>query len=245
MLGSVPQFASAQQQLNKYNFNQVVKNVEKLTSNARWHTRGDAALGLFEGPTSLAMRFPSIDTDQRESGAVLMVDDSGRFNPGTRNVEIRVNIRLDESLADNGKNTDPTAPFYVNVTDVNDDASRQGMNIVQKGLFSQGGQWKLQIDPVAGRNNRRQELACSDAPPANFDVPHINIFDGDWKFVKCEKDESSIKLTVDGVSNTVPANLGSVENDADVHIGGRIQSNGLINDQFHGDMDNLNIDMDP
>ncbi len=224
-------------EVNRYNFDQVVKNTNNSNFNASIYTIGDeATLGLFRnGTQGLAMRFPAMDTNPDTDGALLEIKDNGsdRLDPGTENMQIQVSVRLDPSLADNGIGTS------------------QGMNIVQKGAFADA-QWKLQID----RNNGVQVLGCRFAQAnaasgsaeeafatlvASGNNADVNLFNGSWRTIRCRRDGNTVTLSVGNNVNQAFGNLGSISSDEDVNIGGLRRNNDLVNDQYHGEMDNLII----
>lgn len=225
--------------VNKYKFDQVVKNLNNSGTNASFYTIGnEASLALFSnGNQGLAMRFPPMDTNQDTDGAILEVSGDGeRLDPGSENMLIQVNVRLDPSLVDN---------------DV--EGLKQGMNIVQKGAFKDA-QWKLQIDRRA--SDGAQELGCRFAEAEGTQAAgteafakmvvsginaQVNLFDGKWRTIKCSLNEGTVTLSVGGNESQDYANLGPISNDKDVNIGGLKRANGLVNDQFHGEMDNLII----
>lgn len=244
--------ASAQNNVNKYNFDQTVQNTinpfpDEPRSNASFYTYGTkAALGLFRnGNLGLAIRFPPIDTVKATDGAILEIADTpeGDLDPKLKDMLIQVNVRLDPSLVANGA-----------------DDRAQGMNVIQKGHFGED-QWKVQIDR---KGNGDQVLSCRFAPAgAGVNGPReakaklvvsgpnavINLFNGHWRGIQCLRKADMVTLVVGQQRDTQSAeqSIGSLDSAAPVSIGGRQITNdnqgeqGQINDQFHGDMENLII----
>jgi len=247
------------QEVNRYNFDQIVKNNNNNNTTARFYQVGDdSALGLFRNDgQGLAMRFPPLDTNSDTDGAILEILDEGsegRLDPGFEDMEIRVNVRFDPSITANSGPNDPNeSEMY--------DVQNQGMNIVQKGIFDDA-QWKLQIDRSGGRQRLGCRFAQPNAPagssmeafpklivsgnnPTN-DPNIIDLFNGAWRTIRCTRQGDTVTLRVGNAidSETATDGLPFFETDADVHVGGLINGDELINDQFHGDMDNLIITID-
>jgi hypothetical protein len=112
-----------------------------------------------------------------------------------------------------------------------------GSNVMQKGTWSAGSQWKLQVDGHAGRpscalvgtGSRRVHLAT--APQS--------IADGRWHQVTCERSGTVLRIVVDGstrAQTNVPAGL-AVRNSTPLRVGGNTA--GVGGDRFHGAVDNV------
>jgi len=114
------------------------------------------------------------------------------------------------------------------------DETTSGSNIVQKGRFgTDGGQWKLQVDSLAG------EPSCvvrSGAEPLIV-RSSVAIADSSWHRVECHRDASGLSIRVDGILDRVLGATGSVDNDWPLRIGS--PGVGPNDDQFHGRVDDV------
>lgn len=117
-----------------------------------------------------------------------------------------------------------------------------GSNLVQKGHFdTSGGQWKLQVDDgvpscrISGSRDGRKVAAMVAGP---------SIAGLGWVLLRCERRGSSLTISVDGGAPvTAPGNAAMViANDTEVTIGGRV-AGGSDNDQLHGDLDRVMVDI--
>lgn len=118
-----------------------------------------------------------------------------------------------------------------------------GSNIVQKGLFDTlGGQWKLQVDNLAGRPSCIvQGMFNGQRVLANVEAS-VSIT-GSWHSITCRKTDTYVAIEVDGVERgRASVQVGTVSNDAPVRIGAKNLKDG--NDQFHGTLDNVFFDLD-
>jgi hypothetical protein len=112
-----------------------------------------------------------------------------------------------------------------------------GANVVQKGYSVGGmGQFKLQVDHRLGHpscvlaNGQRRIFRAE---------PWLDVADGRWHNLACNRNGDRLSLTVDGVERAtvrVPASL-SIANAEPLRVGGKGLSNG--NDQFAGSIDNV------
>jgi hypothetical protein len=115
----------------------------------------------------------------------------------------------------------------------------EGSNVVQKGLSMSGTQYKLQVDGFDGRPS------CVISGGQGIYVAHttLGIADGTWHRLACERDGAVLSLFVDDVNvgNTlIPAGL-SIVNDLPLRVGGK--GHGPFNDQFHGTVDDVFVDI--
>lgn len=116
------------------------------------------------------------------------------------------------------------------------DATTTGSNLMQKG-FARGrqGQWKLQIDDLAGRPS------CVLVGRGSDDIHQVMsivaVADGLWHTVSCVRQASSLMITVDGAEQgrtSLPAGL-FILNAAPMRLGAK--SLRPDNDQFFGALD--------
>src|SRR5689334_2653685 len=109
------------------------------------------------------------------------VKDSPSLKPGTADFSVTVHVRFD------------TAPS----------ATVGDYDLIRKGVASTtGGEWKIEIFPG---NNLTSPAFCLFKDTAK-NVANIrgtkNLADGAWHTITCAKTASSIKLTVDGATQT-------------------------------------------
>jgi hypothetical protein len=120
------------------------------------------------------------------------------------------------------------------------DQTTTGSNIVQKGRFgSAGGQWKLQVDSLAGepscvlRSGDDQLIARSS----------VSIADSAWHDVVCRRDREGLTIRVDDTVDRVDGRTGSVSNQWPVRVGS--PGVGDDDDHFHGRVDDVFLRIDP
>lgn len=120
------------------------------------------------------------------------------------------------------------------------DQTTTGSNIMQKGRFgSAGGQWKLQVDNLAGepscvlRSGDDQLIARSS----------VSIADSAWHHVVCRRDQDGLSIRVDDTVDRVDGRTGSVSNQWPVRVGS--PGVGDDDDHFHGRVDDVYLRIDP
>jgi len=172
-------------------------------------------LSLVPQGSGLAVEYPDRCTLQRERDcprAILEGDRDDALNPGTRPLRYGASIMMTHAdLAD-------------------------GANVLQKG-YSVGGvsQFKLQVD------HRQGHPSCVIASRARIyrAEPLIDVADGVWHDVSCDRSANRLAIIVDGVERAavpVPPSL-SIANAEPLRIGGKGANRG--NDQFAGRIDNV------
>ena len=158
--------------------------------------------------TSPAIAFPA------SGSAVIQVPDAPNLNPGTQDFTISTLVKVTSGQV------------------------TSGANLMQKGVFADPAQWKLQLD--GGKPGCRIAGTDSAGNPAaavllNTDV---SIADQGWKFVQCKRRGDVLSLIVG--ADTVDTDTGATMNissTAKVNVGAK--GAGLTNnDQFRGEMDN-------
>ncbi len=151
--------------------------------------------------------------------AVLEALDSANLNPGPRTLRWGASVLLA---------ADQTTP---------------GSNLVQKGFSTGSGQFKLQVDGVAGRPSC--VLVGSAGPTIYLAKAAVSVADGAWHTVVCDRSGPLLTVAVDGVEQghaQVPADL-SVDCQDTLRIGGKGTSPN--NDQFSGALDDVFVDIGP
>ncbi|GLZ79705.1 hypothetical protein Afil01_45120 [Actinorhabdospora filicis] len=150
--------------------------------------------------------------------AVLKIAASERFNPGARDFAIEVLVRLDP-----GERT-------------------HGENVIQKGHYDGGqGQWKMQVDE--GLPSCR--IAGSRAGAHVAAIALGGSIEGmGWVRVRCERSGNLLTLTVGDLPPVYAPGDASmlIANDDELTIGGRLPG-APDNDQFHGDVDGVRLEL--
>jgi hypothetical protein len=115
----------------------------------------------------------------------------------------------------------------------------EGSNVLQKGLSASGTQYKLQVDGYEGRPS----CAITTEQGKFLAVSRIGIADSEWHRLACERSGQTLILSVDSeqvATATLPPGL-SIANGHPLRIGGK--GNGPFNDQFHGTIDDVFVDI--
>lgn len=121
---------------------------------------------------------------------------------------------------------------------VSADQTSAGSNIVQKGRFeTPGGQWKLQVDGKEGRPSCVLQGIDGGEREAVGLVADVSIADGAWHRVRCLIQGDELTITVDETAKTVEAEVGTVDNSAELRIGA--SGSQRTDDQFHGTIDEV------
>ncbi|WP_431925766.1 LamG-like jellyroll fold domain-containing protein [Micromonospora wenchangensis] len=156
--------------------------------------------------TSPALAFPATGS------AVVQVPDAANLSPGSQDFTISALVKITSAQVTGGA------------------------NLVQKGLFVDPAQWKLQLDngkpgcriAGTGANGATSLLLTADA----------SIADQGWTFIQCKRRGDVLSLVVD--SQVVKTGSGAtmdITSTAKVNIGAK--GPGLTNnDQFRGELDN-------
>ncbi|MGD9961322.1 LamG domain-containing protein [Nocardioides sp.] len=172
--------------------------------------------------------FPEFDGDRDGARAVLAVtaDDPEALSPGEAPFRFGADVLLSEP--NQGSEFD------------------NGNNVLQRGLFGMGAQFKLQIDK--GVASCRVE-GDAGGVTAKSSAP---IETGTWQSVTCARDGDSVRVTVspvdgdpgDPVTDEESGSIGAVDlpDDAPLSMGGKLDRNLSIeeeSDQFNGSLDNV------
>jgi hypothetical protein len=174
-------------------------------------TRNGAALRTVPHGSGQAVAFPPPCDGRTCPRLVLQTPSASELNPGSRPIRFGASVRLHA-----GHTTD-------------------GQNILQKGYFSTGGQYKLQVDKLPGKPS----CAMTDARTGTIHLAKSSttIADSVWHRLECRRTATTLTISVDGTARgsvAVPATL-SVANTAPLSIGGKGLSDNA--DQFHGLLD--------
>jgi hypothetical protein len=118
-------------------------------------------------------------------------------------------------------------------------ATGPGENVIQKGLRARTGQFKLQVDGVAGHPS----CVITETRTRSFHEVYatVSIADGQWHRVDCLRGRTTLMIVVDrriSAEKPIPAGL-MVSNDMPLRIGGKGVLRG--NDQFNGAIDDVYV----
>ena len=130
-------------------------------------------------------------------------------------------------------------------------AGKAGMNILQRGVFGDGAQWKLQTDYKSAVGFRVASCRFSDGTAAVLVLGTKKLLAGTWYDLTCQRSGSTFTLVVDDVSGTAAdetvsavASIGAIAPTKPATIGGKAITtqtgqNDTATDQFHGDLDGV------
>jgi Concanavalin A-like lectin/glucanases superfamily len=138
---------------------------------------------------------------------------SASLNPGTANIKMTAHVQF------------TALPTETGVGDY--DLMRKG----QAGTI--GGEYKMEI---LGGGNAYCHFQGASGAIGKVSATG-NLADGAWHTITCTKTATQVKVTVDGVTRSVSASLGSISNNKDLYIGS--QSGG--GDWYKGAMDEVSI----
>lgn len=201
----------------------VVADVASRNGGAAQRVDRDATTG------DRAARFPAHDPDPTAPRAVVRVVPAAGagdpLDPGTERFSFGADVAMDEVTATPG-----------------DGSIDDGDNLVQRGLFNAGSQYKLQVD------SRRPSCRVQGADGAVFLRSAVTLTPGDWYRMRCERDSDTVTLMVallDGdeivdlwittaegpTGDMTPANPATP-----LSVGGKLNATGTVT----GDTDQLN-----
>jgi hypothetical protein len=109
-------------------------------------------------------------------------------------------------------------------------------NVVQKGLFGDRGQWKLELIHRTSGAVARCRFAGTRGHDMVVDHSATGLNDGRWHTVICWRGTSVYGISVDGVRTSVRGILGSIVNSRPLRVAAKARHAGLA-DQFLGTVD--------
>jgi laminin G domain protein len=114
-------------------------------------------------------------------------------------------------------------------------------NLMQKGLFGDPGQVKLQlVSPAQGTVDCRVKGTTG----ARLITSTVNVDDGAWHTAVCWRDDGVVGVTVDGVVTSLVWNPGAVSNSRNLTLGNKTAGAGA-SDQHFGRTDFASWVVDP
>jgi hypothetical protein len=195
---------------------------------------GGQAVQVQSGNGTSALRFPAYSPETQAPRLVLVVKPVGAtdlLNPEGNDLSFGADLRLNDLSS--GKGDD------------------NGDNVLQRGLFSDANQYKLQVD-------KRVPSCTIKSGEARLFVKYDQGLDEGWFRVRCDYQKGSLRLSVSKIltdhieelgDRTKSMSIGSLDFSAStpVTIGGKIGSNGELvlheSDQFNGELDNVFVDI--
>jgi hypothetical protein len=94
-------------------------------------------------------------------------------------------------------------------------------NLIQKGLWGDSGQMKVQVVPDGGGT---VECRIKGSSKAKFIGSSIVVDDGQWHTAVCWREGGKLGLTVDGVTRSITASVGSIVNSRPLHVANKNES---------------------
>jgi hypothetical protein len=195
---------------------------------------GGQIIQVPSGNGTSALRFPTYSPEVQSPRLVLVLNPVGAtdlLNPEAKDFSFGADLRLNEVSSGEGDDN--------------------GDNVLQRGLFSDASQYKLQVDkrvPSCTVKSRKAQLF------AKFD----DGLDEGWFRVRCDYAAGSLTLSVSKIltdrveelgNKTESRSIGQVGFNArtSATIGGKLGSNGELvlnqSDQFNGELDNVFVDV--
>ncbi|MBY8872185.1 LamG domain-containing protein [Micromonospora sp. PLK6-60] len=156
--------------------------------------------------SSPALAFPAVGS------AIVQVPNAANLNPGTQDFTISALVKVTSAQV------------------------TEGANLIQKGLFADPAQWKLQLD--GGKPGCRIKGTRGPDTVELLATATTSIADQGWKFVQCKRRGDLLTVHVDNVqvADKDKATM-DITSTAKVTIGAK--GTGLSNnDQFRGALDN-------
>ncbi len=188
-------------------------------------------LRLAQGATGAGGRFPAhLGEDASPAAALLIWSDDGALTPGNADFTFGASFRLD-AVSEGG------------------DADN-GDNLVQRGLFVDKTQFKLQIDhgvPSCRIAGSAGEVVVVLDEPVRRDT---------WYTVRCTRRAPEVRLELREIGGSTPATVVSVQADVGtlrfgrrtpVAVGAKVLAGGVVprtaTDQFNGVVDDVVVEM--
>lgn len=196
--------------------------------------RGGQPVQVQSGNGTSALRFPPYSPEKEAPRLVLVMNSAGAtdlLNPKGNDFSFGADLRLNDLSS--GKGDD------------------NGDNVLQRGLFSDANQYKLQVD-------KRVPSCTVKSGEARLFVKFTKALQEGWFRVRCDYQSGSLTLSVSRIltdrvedlgTKTNSTSLGSLDfvGSTPVTIGGKIGTNGELvvhqSDQFNGELDNVFVDI--
>jgi hypothetical protein len=195
---------------------------------------GGQIIQVPSGNGTSAVRFPSYSPEVQAPRLVLVVNPVGAtdlLNPEAKDFSFGADIRLNEVSSGKGEDN--------------------GDNVLQRGLFSDANQYKLQVD-------KRVPSCTVKSDKTELFVKFDKGLDEGWFRVRCAYEAKSLTLSVSRILTDRIEDLGNKSESKSLGpvgfstrtpatIGGKLGSNGELvsnqSDQFNGELDNVFVDI--
>lgn len=195
---------------------------------------GGEAVQVQSGNGTSGLRFPPYSPGTQAPRLVLVIKPVGAtdlLNPQGNDLSFGADLRLNDLSSGNGDDN--------------------GDNVLQRGLFSDANQYKLQVD-------KRVPSCTVKSSEGRLFVKFGQSLDKGWFRVRCDYEAGSLTLSVSKIltdqveelgNKTKSMSIGSLDfsGNTPVTIGGKIGSNGELvlhqSDQFNGELDNVFVDI--
>jgi len=195
---------------------------------------GGQAVQVQSGNGTSALRFPAFAVDKEAPRLVLVLNPVGApdlLNPAGKDFSFGADLRLND--ASSGKGDD------------------NGDNVLQRGLFSDVNQYKLQVD-------KRVPSCTVKSGEARLFVKFDQSLDKGWFRIRCDYKAGSLTVSVSRILVDRVEGLGDKTESMSIKspafstktpatVGGKIGTNGELvlhaSDQFNGELDNVFVDI--
>lgn len=196
---------------------------------------GGQLIQVPSGNGTSALQFPSYDRGKNGPRLVLVLESGGgpdQFNPAGGEFSFGADLRLDAESSEKGSDDN-------------------GDNVLQRGLFSDQFQYKLQVD-------KRVPSCTVKSGATRMFVKLDQSFDDNWFRVRCDYRSGTLTISASRILQDRFDDLGlkSVQGTikplqfsakSPVTVGGKTTPEGELvfneSDQFNGDLDNVYVDI--
>jgi hypothetical protein len=235
-----PSVSAAAVLLDFDNENPLATSAAEHVSVRSLEAGGGQAVQVQSGNGTSALRFPPFAAGKEAPRLIIVlspVGDPDPLNPEGKDFSFGADLRLsDASSGEAAKERDDN-----------------GDNVLQRGLFSDANQYKLQVD--------KGVPSCTvKSGEARLFVEFDQALDDEWFRVRCDYAAGSLTVSVSRIHSDRVEELGrktksmSIESlgfskTTPASIGGKIGANGELvlndSDQFNGELDNVFVDIPP
>jgi hypothetical protein len=109
-------------------------------------------------------------------------------------------------------------------------------NVVQKGLFGDRGQWKMELVPRSGHTVARCRFSGTRGHRSVLDHTATALDNGRWHTVVCWRTTSALGIRVDGKNSSVQGRVGSISSVRPLRVASKT-AHADVTDQFQGTID--------
>jgi hypothetical protein len=177
-------------------------------------SNNDGTIGSKVMLTGSSYQFPAANTTFADPARLVKVPHAASLNSGTQPLRITVQFKT---------------------------TSAGEHNLMQKGQSgTAGGFWKLELNPDGPTPGKaRCTFKGGNGGASVTAAPLLN--DGQWHTISCRKTSTTITVTIDGVTTTRSARVGSITNTYAISLGGKLSCNppaGVECDYYVGELAN-------